>query len=372
MRRLLRLAVVSCLPFSAAAQSSPVVHLRTVSIPDDPRRIGGEAYRVLVPFDWRVDGNIMWHNTAANTAVPWVKLIGPAKQEMGILPSSLFVWNARFSANYRPGLYSGGAEVQFPVLDPFQCIDKIVIPRYRRHLDNATIVKQELLPELAAAGHVKYPQPEYRDAVFQAGRVRFEYVESGIQMEEDVYIITAAVQVPSGQTTSTVWSADEIRYSRAPKGTLDAQLPLFQTCLFSLRPNLKWFGRLQEMSQEYARLQAQASSPSVARTIEQGAIAADRMSSANRTTEQIEQANAINLKRYQNRQAAMDSINAAWDRSSHVEGYRNPSTGENVELPSGYNAAWVSQKGEYLVAGASDYDPSVSLSGQWTKLEKKP
>jgi hypothetical protein len=363
-------AIVLCLPVFAGAQPAGILRFRTVSIADDPRRIGGEAYRMLVPFDWRVDANIMWHNSAANTASPWVKVIGPARQEIGIVPATIFIWNPALSAKFRPGSFYNGTEVQFPVLDPFQCIDKIVIPRYRRHLDNATIVKQELLPELAAAGRAKYPQPEYRNAVFQAGRVRFEYVESGVQMEEDVYVLTVAVQFGSGQTVSTLWSPDEIRYSKAPKGALDAELPLFQTCLFSLRPNLKWFGRVQEMSQEYSRLQAQASSAAVGRALAQGAIAADRMDAANRSTEQTEQINATNLKRYQSRQTVMNNINAHWNGTLQVELYRDPATGETVELPSGYGAAWVNLSGEFLLAENASFDPDSTSKAGWTRLQK--
>lgn len=362
------------LAFLAVAQQAAVLRFRSVSVMDDPRRIGGEAYRLLAPADWRADNNVMWHNSAANTANPWVRLIGPARQEIGTLPPITFIWNDRLmAANYKPGSLYAGLEVQFPALDPFQAIDKIVIPRFRRQLENASIVKQEKLPELAAANRAKYPQPEYRNAVFQAGKARFEYAENGVQMQEDVYILTAAVQIPSAQNgppaVSTLWSLDEIRYSKAPKGTLDAQLPLFEACLFSLRPNLKWFGRLQEISQEYSRLRAQADNPSVARALEQGAIVADRMDSANRSTELTEQLNARNLKRYQNRQQVADGINAHLDRSQ-VEVYRNPSTAETVQLPSGYRAAWANQNGEYQVAGAPDYDPNASAPGVWTRLEK--
>ncbi len=361
--------IVLCLCISAMAQPPAVLRFQTARIMDDPRRIGGEAYRLLMPAGWRVDSNVMWHNSSAYTAAPWIKLIGPAKQEIGVLPPAAFVWNSR--GNARPGSFYGGTEVQFPVLDPFQCIDKIVIPRYRRHLDNATVVKQELLPELAVADRAKFTRPEYRNAVFQAGRVRFEYVETGVQMEEDVYIVTAVVQLPSGPDTLTFWSLDELRYSRAPKGTLDAQLPLFETCLFSLRPNLKWFGRLQEMSQEYARLRAQASSPTVARALGQGAIFADRMDSANRTTEQTDEMNAVNLKRYQRQQAIMDSVNARLNRTEgQIEAYRDPSTGANVELPAGYNSAWVNLSGDFQLAGSATYDPNRGPDGPWTRLQK--
>lgn len=217
---------------------------------DDPRHISGEAYRILAPSGWRVEGSIMWKNTGSDPAFPWVKLIGPSHQEIGILPPTNFLWNPQLlGPRYHAGSYYSGNEIQPPMLDPGQCIRTILIPRYLRNLDNAEIVKQEPLPDLAQTGRLKYPESRYPNAAFQAGRLRFEYTEAGIAMEEDVYILTVAIQVRSGQTTSTIWAPDEVRYSKAPKGTLDAQLPIFLTAAFSLHPTLPWFTRQQQLAE---------------------------------------------------------------------------------------------------------------------------
>jgi hypothetical protein len=171
------------------------------------------------------------------SATPWVRLIGPAEQEIGVLPPITFIWNPRMLGDYfPPGAFYAGTEVQAPILDPFQCIQRIVIPRYKRQLAAARIVKQDLLPELAAAGRQKYP--EYRDAVFQGGKTRFENSEKGVAVEEDVCVLTGAVRFPVGPTISTMWAPDEIRYSKASKGTLDSQMLLFQTVMFGSSSSL--------------------------------------------------------------------------------------------------------------------------------------
>ncbi|HYM05458.1 MAG TPA: hypothetical protein VEU11_02765 [Terriglobales bacterium] len=358
---------------SSPAPSAGVYRFRTVSIMDDPRHIGGEAYRILAPADWRVEGGITWKNAASDPAAPWVKLMGPAKQEIGVLPPIAFIWNPRmFGQFFRPGSFYSGTEVQPPLLDPVQCIKTIIIPRYRRNLLSANVVRQEPLPELAAAGREKYPQPEYRNAVFQAGKMRFEYLENGVEMEEDVYVLTAAVQFPVGPTVSTMWAPDEIRYSKAPKGMLDAQVPLFQTALFSLRPNLKWWAALQQVSQELARLQMQASNAAVSQAMQRQMAAADRtLELSQHIAKNNGQISDSIMKGYQNRQATMDRVNARWDRTIRgVEVYRNAGTGDNVELPSGYNSAWRNQSGEYLVTGSVNYDPNSASNGSWTRLEK--
>jgi hypothetical protein len=283
------------------------------------------------------------------------------------------VWNPKLlGPRFRPGTFYAGTEVQPPLLDYVQCIKTIIIPRYRRNLVNANVVKQEALPELAAMGREKYPGPEYRNAVFQAGKMRFEYFENGVDMEEDVYVLTAAVQFPVAQTVTTAWAPDEIRYSKAPKGTLDAQVPLFQTVMFSLRPNLKWFAALQDVSQELARMQAQASTAAVSQAMQQQMAAADRaIELRKRAQDHNDQISDLVMQGYQHRQATMDRVNARWDRTIRgVEVYRNADTGENVELPSGYSSAWRNKSGEYLVTGSANYDPNSASNGAWTRLEK--
>jgi len=374
LSRVLSIAII-CLPALAQppVQQPATSRFQTASILDDPRHVGGEAYRILMPAGWRVEGSVMWKNSAADSASPWIKLIGPARQEIGILPPTAFIWNPQLlGARYRPGSFYSGAEVQPPMLDPGQCIRSIIVPRYLRNLDNADVVKQESLPDVAQAGRLKYSQPAYQNAVFQAGRIRYEYLESGVAMEADVYVLTVAVQAHTGQTVSTFWAPDEIRYSKAPKGTLDAQVPVLETAMFSLRPNLKWWARVQQVSEELGRLQAQSSTSAAAQAMQQQAAAADRAYTNQKLDQSGGQISEGIEKRYRNRQAIMDRINERWDARRLVETYRNPAGGESVELPSGYSAGWVNKNGEYLVTGSPDYNPNSGSNGGWERLEKVP
>lgn len=352
--------------------TAPALRFQTFSIMDDPRHVGGEAYRILVPAGWRIEGSVIWKNGAADPAAPWIKLIGPAHQEIGILPPTTFIWNPQaLGPRYHPGSFYSGTEVQPPMLDPAACIKTIIIPRYRRNLDNADVVSQEALPELAQAGRLKYPQPAYKNAMFQAGKMRFAYVENGVPMEEDVYVLTAAMQFRAGQTVATTWAPDEIRYSKAPKGTLDAQLPLFETALFSVRPNLQWWARVQEVSEELGRLQAQTGNSAAGQAMQQQAAAADRALTERKLDQSGKPISDQLIQRYQNRQAVLDRINQTWAPTIHqVDIYRDPASGQNTELPSGYSAAWVNKSGDYLLSGSVNYDPNSPSNGGWTRLEK--
>ena len=337
---------------------------------DDPRHINGEAYRILAPSDWRAEGSIMWKNTGADPAFPWVKLIGPAHQEIGILPPSNFLWNPQMlGSRYRPGSFYSGNEIQPPMLDPGQCVRTIIIPRYLRNLDNAELIKQDSLPDLAQAGRLKYPESRYPNAAFQAARLRFEFSEGGVAMEEDVYILTVAIQVRSGQTTSTLWAPDEVRYSKAPKSTLDAQLPVFLTAMFSLHPTLSWFARQQQIAEELGRLQATDSGAS--RAMQQQAAAADRLITREKLAQENAPPSKATVQRYQARQAVMDQLNSHWNQSAvrRLETYRNLSTGDKFPLPSGYAAAWINGRLDILLTN-SPSDPNSAGNPTWTRLQK--
>lgn len=365
-------AFILCSLLSAQSAPTPeTARLQTISIMDDPRHIGGEAYRILAPSDWHAEGSIMWKNIGSDPAFPWIKLIGPAHQEIGILPPSNFLWNPQLlGSRYRAGSFYSGMEVQPPMLDPSQCIRTILIPRYLRNLDNAELVKQDPLPELAQAGRLKYPESRYPKAAFQAGRMRFEFTENGIVMQEDVYVLNVAIQVRSGQTNSIIWAPDEVRYSKAPKGTLDAQLPIFLTTLFSLHPVLPWFAAQQQIAEELGRLQASDSAASA--SVQQQAAAADRMITRQKMAQENAPPSQAMLQRYQARQLIMNQINSTWDPPAikRLEVYRNPATGEKIALPSGYSSAWVNGRLDILLATTPTYDPNSPPATTWTRLEK--
>jgi hypothetical protein len=361
----------SLLPTAASGEARSTLTLRSVVIMDSgPNGLGGEAYRILMPADWRLDGAIVWSKDPANPAAPRIRLIRPRGQEIGVLPPIAFVWNPQMFGRFYPaGSEYANTEVQPPVLEPFQCIQRIIVPRYQRELGSARIIlRQELLPELTEVGHMKYPGPEYRNAVFRAGKIRFGYSERGVSMEEHVYVLTAAVQFPVGGTTTTMWSPDEICYSKAPAGELDRQLPLFQTAMFSLRPNLRWFAHMQRVSAALVKQQADASNAALARA---QAAAAARHSAADASNARSgDQINDMIMKGYQRRMAVQDAMAAREDRSiRQVEIFKDPRSGEQYELPEGYSSAFRGPDGTFTMGGAND-NPNYDSNGAYTRMER--
>ena len=52
-----------------------------------------------------------------------------------------------------------------------------------------------------------------------------------------------------------------------------------------------------------------------------------------------------------------------------MQNFRNPVTGENVQLDNRYGNAWASGDGEYVVSESSSFNPNSALQGNWTRLE---
>jgi hypothetical protein len=76
---------------------------------------------------------------------------------------------------------------------------------------------------------------------------------------------------------------------------------------------------------------------------------------------------------YQNRQRSQDRTALRIDQYIRgVETYRDPGTGERVELSNQYGRAWSNGAGEYVLSDSPGFSPSQHLNGSWTQLEQVP
>ncbi|HSA77354.1 MAG TPA: hypothetical protein VLG72_00645, partial [Nitrospirota bacterium] len=62
----------------------------------------------------------------------------------------------------------------------------------------------------------------------------------------------------------------------------------------------------------------------------------------------------------------------AEDFSNYILGtdtYINPADQSTVELPSGFNDAWVNSLGEYILSPDVSYDPNIGSGQTWQRME---
>jgi hypothetical protein len=342
---------------SAASARGGAVRFTRYSVMDDPAMIGGEAFSMLIPEDWQVEGGLFWRVNPAVPAYISMRVSSPDHTEsLEAFPALTFVWAEGGIPLFKPGSIYLGNEVEEPLEDPVVYIKQVLLPRFRKNLPLPQVTAAEELPKLAEAISENSKEPGLQKK-FRAARVRLEYIENGRAMEEDFYCVLASTLVPSIQTT--FWGPDRNYAFRAEQGKLDARSKVFQTIMSSIQPNLSWFNRYLQLIQILGQSRIEGTrNPS-----EFGPV----IKSA--TTGQIsEPCRQV----YERQRAAQERVNASF--LQYVRGlaqYLNPVDHRVVLLPS-YPGAWVNGRGDYLLAQEASFDPNIGTTQDWQRLAANP
>jgi hypothetical protein len=256
-----------------------------------------------------------------------------------------------------------------PPMTPGEFLRRMVVPRVR---PDAQVAAIEPLPEVAQKLQEKVCDQENMAARAgmhvriraDAGRARLTYTLNGQAAEEWITAVTSAAVVPMpsfnmatgqmGQAAYYTCGGHLIFGLRAPQGQLAAREKFFDLILSTIQVDPEWQGRI---TQVLVNMQAADSKG-----------ARDRSAIIAQNGRDI--GNIIN-QTYQNRQRAEDA--SAEQFSQYIRGvetYRNPRTGETVELSNQYGYAWVNNQNEYILTDSPGFDPNVTLKGNWTALER--
>ena len=326
----------------------------------DPQ-LGVEAFRFLMPADWKVDGGVIWRANPSRPATVSIRIYNPrGPEEIGAVPDIPCVWAATLPAlGFPQGSFYLGNEVRPPVGDALAALRTLVLPRYSAHLPGARIIAQEPLPEMAqAVAAANYPELQ-GIAKFSGGKVRVEYQYDNRPAEMDVYGVAASWTTPIQGVPMTFWGVDGIRYSRAEKGKLENQFKLLQTVLYSEQLNIEWLNLYSQVQRMMVNSQMEASN----RAVELSRYLAQ-------TNHQI----SDTIRRsYEERQVAMDRAAAKFDRYIRgVEAYRTPFADRPVELPSGYRSVWANAGGEYILSDNPNFNPNIGSTHEWRSVGREP
>ncbi|MCG3147181.1 MAG: hypothetical protein PCFJNLEI_00619 [Verrucomicrobiae bacterium] len=140
-----------------------------------------EAFSMLIPTDWKVEGGIVWRPNPSKPATAVMRLSSPdGRRQLEILPQLPFVDGAReaavasarmagpnatalMAARFAEGNLSFGNEVRRRVDTPAAFVRQVVLPRFRADLQGVHIVKEEDLPKVAEATAAAQQQapPDY-------------------------------------------------------------------------------------------------------------------------------------------------------------------------------------------------------------------
>lgn len=341
---------------TASVSGAEVLRFKRVSVNDHKDMIGGEAFSFLAPVGWEVEGGLVWRAHPSMPAVVAVRVRNPkGLEQFEAFPTVGFSWGGMLAQTvFQQGSNYLGNEVQPPVRDALDYLKRRHLPRTRGSV-GARVVTEEALPKLAEAARAAEPAPPGTPPMtFTAGRVRIAYELGGQPVEEDFYCVLNHMPLPAANMTLQI--ADKLHGVRAAKGQLDAATKVFETMIHSTRLNLAWFNQYVQVCQALTQIQMRSirAAGEISRIISQN---------HREISDMIRQS-------YETRQASQDRINKNWSQYMRGVDEYQEAGGSRVELPSGYNNAWVNGRGEYLVTDSHLFNPNVELGGNWTALKK--
>jgi hypothetical protein len=337
------------------------------------------ALTLLIPADWQFQGSVQYGQATgchANLVNLTLRAVSPDNRlAIELFPGNTWQWaddpnmvNMMRASNQQMARFGArGCDVMAPMTaDNF--LRQSVIPAVRR---GARATGSEPMPD--AAQQLQEEARQLQQAAPKQGmrvnirtdvsRVRVSYALNGQPVEEWFTAMTSSTgmagpsfNVRTGRAGQSLYysnTADHVFGLRAPQGQLDAQEKFFQLVLGTMRVDPQWQARV---TQVIANLQAQDTKG-----------AADR--SAIITKAGQDMSKSIH-DAYQNATTSREHSMAAWSQYMRgVQTFRNPNTGETVELSNQYGHAWAGPDNQYVVTDSASFNPNASLQGNWNRLE---
>jgi hypothetical protein len=317
----------------------------------DPGINNIEAVSFLIPAGWKVDGGIKWFPNYSVLANLLLRVTDPQTGAViEFLPVQNFTWLTRMVVQMQPGTNYLGNILMQPVGDVPRFIQFYYMPQVLRHLQGAKAISRENLPKVAAEVARSYGG----QSTVKSERIRYEYQAGGRTWEESVY----CTLVYTNWELGTLWSVHSAYSFRAPKGQLDRLTPLMSTTVNSARLSPEWYGGymyVQKLFQDRMN-QSIKNAAAISATI----------------TKNSEEIRKMYSESYRLRSESQDRISQSV--SEYVRGvntYKNPYESRQVQLPSGYNDAWVNSRGEYLLSNEAGYNPNVGSTTEWRRMDRR-
>jgi hypothetical protein len=326
----------------------------------DSNGIGTEAFRMLVPSDWIFTGGITWSfdNPGAPAAASFEVKNPNGNGAFQLLSAQSFFSTEDPSVLYIFPIgtkYYGNEVRPYPPLGSIKTLENIIVPRFRGSVTNVQIVSEQTLTDVGDL--LRAGLPAQQNTTLDAGKIRIEYMENSMQMEEEIYCVIESTTFKTfNYYNNTLWMADFLFSFKAQKGSLDTQYKLFQTMMYSFRVNPEWFNKYVQLINYLVLNQIQVIQS-------YGQLSQIISQTSNDISDMMWQS-------YNDRNAAEDRM--AEDFSNYMLGtdtYYDPIDQGTVKLPSGYSDAWVNGLGEYVLSNDVNYDPNVNSGQNWQKMQ---
>jgi hypothetical protein len=323
---------------------------------------GMEAFRLLIPKEWRAEGSITWSQNPALPAQARFQFSNPkGTEEFNLFPTQAYFWtnNQMALATNPPGSLRFGTLVMSPI-DLNAAFTRVIIPQARSGVSGLRTIKAHEVPELATIARGQPVQGVRSYA--SAGKMRIEYGENGRPMEEEIYAAVSqfVTDLPGSALSPgyfiNYWYIDYVFSFRAGKNRLDSQARVFQTMLYSMKVNPQWFAKVANVREMMAQ--------NAIRGIQATGRIGDMVARAGSNLREDQ------MRDWERRQQANDRVIENFtDNIRGVERFNDPFAEKEVELPSGYGRAFANNLGEYIVTDSPSYNPNIGSNLHWEELQ---
>ena len=187
----------------------------------------------------------------------------------------------------------------------------------------------------------------------EAIRARMAFQKDGKDLEEWVAVAMLVNISRAGRGSFYDSHATSLVALTAPKGKLDANDKLFKVIVSSLRPQPQWvaYANRQLTTLYQAEAQKEATIDKIHAQLLQNEIA---------TIQGV----TDNMMR-----GATVSAMQADQNIRNVQTFRDPTTGNRMELSNQYDHAWLNGSNEYVMSDDPNFNPNGNLSGSWNQLQ---
>ncbi|MCP3916825.1 MAG: hypothetical protein GY711_14825 [bacterium] len=187
---------------------------------------------------------------------------------------------------------------------------------------------------------------------------------NGVQYEE-LRVLALTYTIMDAQYTGRMkmWGVERAVTYRAPKGQLNAHMPVLKAVADSVRMTPEWFRMRADLHAKLMKISRE--------------VARSNMEAARKRSEIIAQSgrelNEIITSGYRERDAIRS---ASHDKVIHAirgtEEYITPGSDTAVHLPFGYDHVYSNARGEFLLTNDSLFEPNVDSSTNdvdWTRMQ---
>lgn len=330
-----------------------------------------DVVKLLLPKDWKLEPQITWQMNKSMFVVNRSRVVSPdGRVVLQNIPADVFLSSPQMLQMARQNgtpLDASGSELVAQPMDVRQYITEVALPRHRK-LPGMKIVAYTDMPKVAeeivkalapVLAQGKQMGIEYR---YAAGKLRIEYVQDGVAMEEDVYCTlmfnwspqTAIMmqQAGFGGQQQVNFIPERLYSFSAPKGKLDEATPLLQVITASARTTPEWDALIVSLQQ----------------IRQKGAM--DRARIMREAQQEIGE---MQRQAWREQQASNDRIHRRFgDYIRGIDRYVDPADpARQVELPSGYRQAWSDGNGSYIISNDQWFNPNQDqqLKGNWQEMK---